>query len=129
MMSKTIANILHDKQVSPKQIARACKVTHASACSWIRGANVPNPKSLKPLSEIAGVRLSSMVSARKVSLQMRNRKAKTVLPKTNSVQVKSESRRKYLMEIASEYSTLTPDEKVVVGMLADALALLGGKNE
>tara|TARA_R100000655_G_scaffold2919_1_gene11096 strand:- start:4505 stop:4891 length:387 start_codon:yes stop_codon:yes gene_type:complete len=128
-MSKTIASILQENKVSPKQIVRACNVTHASACSWIRGANVPNPKSLKPLSEIAGVKFSSMVHARKLSLRMRNRKAKTVLTKTNSVQLKNESRRKYLMEIASEYSTLTSDEKVVVGMLADAFALLGGKSE
>ena len=128
-MSETIANILHEKKVSPKQIIRACKVTNATAYGWLRGANVPNPKFLKPLAEVASARLSRLVDARKVSLRLRNRRVKTVLPKTSSVKVKSESRRKHLMEIASQYSTLTSDEKVVVGMLADALALLGGKSE
>lgn len=124
----TISKLLKEKAVTGKQVARACNVSAAAAHSWIRGANVPNPKYLKALSELANIRYSRLVNARNNSRGY----SKTVSPPAKStveatLGLSTHDRNCRLLKIASQYATLSNDEKVVVGMMAEALELLTKK--
>tara|TARA_R110000851_G_scaffold45215_2_gene110950 strand:+ start:1195 stop:1593 length:399 start_codon:yes stop_codon:yes gene_type:complete len=125
----TISTILRDKKVTPKQIVKTCQVSHVTACSWIRGATVPNRKHIRDLAKLSHTHYSRILSAREASTATPRAKS-TQLPRGKSVATKvpptvdAAERRCYLMKAAVMYTTLSSDEKVVVAMMADALALL-----
>ena len=127
----TVSNILRDKHGTARQIVKTCQVSQVTACSWIRGASVPHMKYIRDLATISNTHYNRLVQARKNARSMartpksgtrmtRGQKALAVTtptPPTNE-------RRCHLMKVASMFATLSSDEKVVVGMMADALALL-----
>ena len=121
---KTVSDLLKSKSLTSKQIQRACQVSSATACSWLRGANVPNAKYLKALAELGNIRYSRLVAARQNSKSYKPRKRISTVAATTRHSEVSVDRRCKLMKIAAMYSQLTSDEKVVVSMMADALALL-----
>lgn len=127
----TISTILRDKKVTPKQIVKTCQVSHVTACSWIRGATVPNRKHIRDLAKLSHTHYSRILSAREASTATPRAKS-TQLPRGKSVATKvpptvdAAERRCYLMKAAAMYATLNSDEKIVVAMMAEALALLPG---
>ena len=130
----TISTILRDKKVTPKQIVKTCQVSHVTACSWIRGATVPNRKHIRDLAALSHTQYGRFSKAREASYDTPRAKS-TQRPRGRSVVTKelaqhtpkwAAERRCYLMKAAAMYATLNSDEKIVVAMMAEALALLPG---
>lgn len=132
----TVSTILRDKKVTSRQIVKTCQVSQVTACSWIRGASVPNMKYIRDLATISNTHYNRLVQAR-TNARSAPRKAKTgTRPKwaetrkgvrkavTPVTTVTDDARRCHLMKVAAMFTTLTSDEKVVVSMMSDALALL-----
>ena len=133
----TVSTILRDKKVTARQIMKTCQVTQVTACSWIRGASVPHMKYIRDLATISNTHYNRLVQARTNAngaprtasksgtrpkwSESRKGVRKAVTPVTT---VTDDARRCHLMKVAAMFTTLTSDEKVVVSMMADALALL-----
>jgi len=141
----TVSTILRDKKVTSRQIMKTCQVTQVTACSWIRGASVPHMKYMRDLAKVSRTHYTRMVSARMNSnnaprtkksgsrpkwTESRKAAARKVVNPVATESVTTDERRCHLMKVAAMFATLSNDEKVVVGMMSDALALLeeGGKD-
>jgi hypothetical protein len=136
----TVASILSDKNITSKQIVRTCQVSLPTACGWLRGASVPNPKYIRDLATLSNTRYSRLMQARENSKATPRTPAwsgkkkkknglptiekKIVIPQLVFDPKERAERRKHLMMVASVYATLSEEEKVVVGLMADALSLL-----
>ena len=132
----TVSTILRDKKVTSRQIMKTCQVTQVTACSWIRGASVPNMKYMSDLATISKTHVNRLLRARMNSNGApRTEKKQGSRPKwseTRKVTSKATApttsltseRRCHLMKVAAMFATLSSDEKVVVSMMSDALALL-----
>lgn len=126
----TVSELLKEKQVTAQQIVRACGVTEGAANKWLRGENVPNSKYLKKLSEVSNIRYSRLVNSRNnEKASNRKRKKPVSAQPARKITKKNSNQKCDLLKVAIMYAELTTDEKVVVGLMADALALLpeGGK--
>jgi hypothetical protein len=138
----TVSNILREKKVTSKQIMKTCQVSHPTACSWVRGASVPHIKYIRDLATISSTHYKRMVQARENARSIprtasktgtrpkwlpsrRGLKPKAATANANKAATTSE-RRCHLMKVAAMFTTLSDDEKTVVSMMADALALLEG---
>ena len=137
----TVSNILREKNVKSKQIMKTCGVSQHTACNWIRGASVPNMKYIRDLATVSNTHYNRLVQARenartiprtasktgtrpKWSPTRRGLKTKAVT--ANDKAATTSERRCQLMKVAAMFTTLSDDEKTVVSMMADALALLEG---
>ena len=127
----TVSTILRDKKVTSRQIMKTCQVTQVTACSWIRGASVPHMKYIRDLATISNTHYNRLVQARMNSNSTPRTEKSGTRPKrsirkaVNPVAtVTDDARRCHLMKVAAMFATLSSDEKVVVSMMADALALL-----
>tara|TARA_R110000824_G_scaffold217897_2_gene404347 strand:+ start:1848 stop:2318 length:471 start_codon:yes stop_codon:yes gene_type:complete len=147
----TVASILSDKNITSKQIVRVCQVSLPTACCWLRGASVPNVQYIRDLATLSNTRYSRLMQARENSKTVprtppwsgQKKQSDSVVKKTVKKTVKSETsfiprpkaidpkehaeRCKHLMMVSSVYATLSEEEKVVVGLMADALSLLDNK--
>jgi|19_taG_2_1085344.scaffolds.fasta_scaffold42759_2 hypothetical protein len=138
----TVSNILREKNVKSKQIVKTCGVSQVTACSWIRGASVPHMKYIRDLATMSNTHYNRLVQARdnasalprtasktgtrpKWSPSRRGLKPKAATTNANKAATTSE-RRCHLVKVAAQFATLSDDEKTVVSMMADALALLEG---
>ena len=138
----TVSNILREKNVKSKQIMKTCGVSQHTACNWIRGASVPNMKYIRDLATVSNTHYNRLVQARenartiprtasktgtrpKWAPTRRGLKPKAATTNANKAATTSE-RRCHLMKVAAQFATLSDDEKTVVSMMADALALLEG---
>ena len=141
----TVSNILREKNVKSKQIMKTCGVSQVTACSWIRGASVPHMKYMRDLATISHTHYNRMLQARMNSnnaprtkktgsrpkwTESRKAAARKAVNPVATESVTTDERRCHLMKVAAMFATLSNDEKVVVSMMSDALALLeeGGKD-